>query len=133
MKPVENSDIAKLIVRLTCGALLFMHGSHSAVHGIDHIKSSVTANGLPEFIAYGNLIGEVVAPIFLENDDIKERDSDDLLFQEKLLACSQSNSLTVKGLPYHSKDIIPLVLLVPHLRAQVGNFSVSMLNVANVI
>ena len=61
----HNSDLSKLILRLTCGGLLFMHGSHSAIHGIQHVKDMVSAAGLPEFIAYGNLIGEGVAPIFL--------------------------------------------------------------------
>lgn len=60
-----NDDISRLIIRVTCGGLLFLHGSHSAVHGIDHIKRMVTDNGLPEFISYGNLIGEFVAPVFM--------------------------------------------------------------------
>jgi putative oxidoreductase len=62
---IGNEDIAKLIVRVTCGGLLFMHGSHSAFHGIDHVKRMVTDNRLPEFISYGNLIGEFIAPIFM--------------------------------------------------------------------
>jgi putative oxidoreductase len=61
----HNPDLAKLILRVTCGGLLILHGSNSAIHGIQHIKDMVRANGLPEFIAYGNLIGEVVAPIFM--------------------------------------------------------------------
>jgi len=60
-----NDNLMKLVVRLTCGGLLFLHGSHSAFHGIDHIKSSVANAGLPEFISYGNLIAEFVAPMFL--------------------------------------------------------------------
>lgn len=42
-----------------------LHGSNSAIHGIQHIKDMVKAVGLPEFVAYGNLIGEVVAPFFM--------------------------------------------------------------------
>ena len=42
-----------------------LHGSNSAIHGIQHVKDMVRNAGLPEFIAYGNLIGEVVAPLFL--------------------------------------------------------------------
>ena len=61
----HNTDLAKLIVRLTCGGLLILHGSHSAIYGIQHIKDMVRNAGLPEFISYGNLIGEVVAPLFL--------------------------------------------------------------------
>ena len=42
-----------------------MHGSNSAIHGIDHIREMVSRVGLPEFVAYGNLIGELIAPLFL--------------------------------------------------------------------
>jgi putative oxidoreductase len=58
-------DISKLFVRVTCGGLLFLHGSHSLFHGIDHIKRMVASSGLPEFISYGNYVGEVIAPILV--------------------------------------------------------------------
>lgn len=61
----HQPDLARLLLRLTCGALLLLHGSHSAIHGIQHIRDMVSRVGLPEFIAYGNLIGEVVAPLFM--------------------------------------------------------------------
>lgn len=61
----HHPDVAKLILRITCGGLLLLHGSHSAIYGIQHIKDMVNRVGLPEFIAYGNLIGEVVAPLFM--------------------------------------------------------------------
>jgi len=61
----HHPDLAKLILRVTCGGLLLLHGSHSAIHGIQHVKEMVSRAGLPEFIAYGNLVGEVVAPLFM--------------------------------------------------------------------
>jgi putative oxidoreductase len=61
----HHDDVGKLLVRVTCGGLLFLHGSHSAIHGIQHVKDMVTNSGLPEFISYGNLIGEFVAPLFM--------------------------------------------------------------------
>jgi len=61
----HHPDLAKLLLRLTCGGLLILHGSHSAIHGIQHVKDMVTRAGLPEFIAWGNLVGEVVAPLFM--------------------------------------------------------------------
>src|SRR5688500_16169104 len=63
--PFHNSDLAKLILRITCGGLLILHGSHSAIYGIQHVRDMVTRVGLPESIAYGNLVGEVVAPLFM--------------------------------------------------------------------
>lgn len=65
MPRFHNDDLAKLILRVTCGGLLILHGSHSAIHGIQHIKDMVRNVGLPEFVAYGNLIGEMVAPLFM--------------------------------------------------------------------
>lgn len=65
MRSFHNDDLSKLIVRVTCGALLLLHGSNSLIHGIDHVRRMVLAAGLPEFVAYGNLVGEVVAPLFM--------------------------------------------------------------------
>ncbi len=62
---MHNDHLAKLILRIACGGLLILHGSNSLMHGVDHIKSMVASVGLPEFLAYGNLIGEVVAPVFM--------------------------------------------------------------------
>jgi putative oxidoreductase len=61
----HHTDLAKFILRITCGGLLILHGSNSAIHGIQHVKDIVRNAGLPEFIAYGNLVGEVIAPIFM--------------------------------------------------------------------
>jgi putative oxidoreductase len=65
LKTLYNEDAAKLIVRITCGGLLLLHGSHSLIYGIDHVKTMLRDSGLPEFIAYGNLVGEVMAPVFM--------------------------------------------------------------------
>jgi putative oxidoreductase len=65
MSTSTNENIAKLLLRLTCGGLLLFHGSHKVFVEIQHVKDIVVAAGLPEFIAYGNLIGEFVAPIFI--------------------------------------------------------------------
>ena len=45
--------------------MLFLHGSHSLFHGIAHVRRMLADSGLPEFLSYGNYVGEVVAPIFL--------------------------------------------------------------------
>lgn len=65
MAKFQNDDLGKLIVRVTCAGLLIMHGSNSLLHGIQHIKDMVRNAGLPEFISYGNLVGEFVAPLFM--------------------------------------------------------------------
>ena len=65
MSPWQKDDLARLILRLTCGGILLFHGSYKVFHGIQHVEDMVTAAGLPRFFAYGNYVGEFVAPIFL--------------------------------------------------------------------
>jgi putative oxidoreductase len=58
-------DVGKLILRLTLGGLLILHGIHKIQHGIGGIEDLVTAKGLPGFVAYGVYVGEVLAPALL--------------------------------------------------------------------
>ncbi len=60
-----NQDLAKLLLRLTCGGILLFHGVHKVFVEIDHVKVIVKNAGLPEVLAYGNIVGEFVAPIFV--------------------------------------------------------------------
>jgi putative oxidoreductase len=61
----RNEDLAKLLLRITCAGLLLFHGSFKIYGDFQHIKDMVHAAGLPEFIAYGNFIGELIAPLFV--------------------------------------------------------------------
>ncbi len=45
--------------------MMLFHGIDKALHGIAYIKGLVTAQGLPEVLAYGVYVGEILAPIFL--------------------------------------------------------------------
>ncbi|MFP5506300.1 MAG: DoxX family protein [Gammaproteobacteria bacterium] len=58
-------DIAKLVLRLTLGILILLHGIAKLMHGIEPIQSMVTGAGLPSFFAYGVYVGEVLAPLLL--------------------------------------------------------------------
>jgi len=61
----QNSDIAKLVLRLSLGVLILFHGVHKLIHGIDGVKAMVNSAGLPELISYGVFVGELIAPIFI--------------------------------------------------------------------
>ena len=61
----NNPDFGKLTLRVGVGFLMLFHGFAKITGGIGFIKSMVVKNGLPEFLAYGVYIGEVVAPIML--------------------------------------------------------------------
>lgn len=62
---IYSSDFGKLLLRLTVGFLMLMHGYSKIVNGVGFIEGVVVDAGLPAFVAYGVYIGEVLAPILL--------------------------------------------------------------------
>ena len=44
---------------------MLLHGVSKLMHGLGPIEGMLVSSGLPAFIAYGVLIGEVVAPLFV--------------------------------------------------------------------
>jgi putative oxidoreductase len=60
-----NESIGKLILRLTLGGLILMHGIAKLTGGIGFIADAVTGAGLPAFFAYAVYLGEVVAALLL--------------------------------------------------------------------
>ena len=60
-----NADIAKLLLRLSVGGMMFLHGIHKVIHGIDGIKKMIVGAGLPEFFAFGVYVGELFMPLLI--------------------------------------------------------------------
>jgi putative oxidoreductase len=60
-----QEDTGKLILRLTLGILILLHGIAKITGGLDFITNTVTSAGLPAFVAYGAYVGEVLAPILV--------------------------------------------------------------------
>lgn len=66
MKALErNVDLGLLILRLSIGILMLLHGVSKLMHGAGFIEQVVVGAGLPSFIAYGVYLGEVIAPLFI--------------------------------------------------------------------
>jgi putative oxidoreductase len=63
--PSVWDDWGKLLLRLTVGVLLLMHGIAKMKSGVGWMAGPLGAAGLPFFIAYGAYIGEVLAPLLL--------------------------------------------------------------------
>ncbi|WP_417939507.1 DoxX family protein [Flavobacterium sp. RS13.1] len=59
----KNNDLGLLILRITISVLMFLHGISKFGGSLEFIKSMLTEKGIPEFIAYGVLVGEILAPI----------------------------------------------------------------------
>ncbi len=66
MKTLErNTDLGLLILRLSVGILMLLHGIAKLSHGAGMIEQMVEGAGLPSFIAYGVYVGEIIAPLFI--------------------------------------------------------------------
>ena len=58
-------NLGKLLLRLMLGGMMLFHGIDKALHGIGFIKGMMHTQGLPEALAYGVYVGEILAPIFI--------------------------------------------------------------------
>ena len=64
---MNNENAGKLILRLTVGLLMLFHGVAKLIHpdSLDFIRMGLSGLGLPELLAYGVYVGEVLAPLLL--------------------------------------------------------------------
>ena len=56
---------AFFILRWAVAGSLLLHGISKLIKGIGSIEGLVVSAGLPKFVAYGVLIGEVLAPLLV--------------------------------------------------------------------
>jgi putative oxidoreductase len=64
------SDIALqrpgvLLLRFTVAGLMLFHGVAKLQSGLGPIESLLSAAGLPQWFAYGVIVGEVIAPVMV--------------------------------------------------------------------
>jgi len=60
-----NESTGKLILRVTLGFLILLHGIGKLTHGIDWLDGALASAGLPGFFKYGVYVGEIVAPLLV--------------------------------------------------------------------
>ena len=65
MNQAVQQDLGKLILRVALGVLILLHGIAKLRFGLDPIAGMLQAHGLPNYLAYGALVGEVLAPLLL--------------------------------------------------------------------
>ncbi|WP_372609390.1 DoxX family protein [Halomonas sp.] len=65
LNALHNDALGKLILRLAVGGLMLFHGVAKLLNpgSLDWIGGMLQGYGLPSFLAYGVLIGEVIAPL----------------------------------------------------------------------
>jgi len=65
MNQAAMHDLGRLLLRIALGVLILLHGIAKLRGGMSGIEGMVVAQGLPAFLAYGVLVGEVLAPLML--------------------------------------------------------------------
>lgn len=65
MNDNTRADLGKLILRLALGAMMLLHGIAMLKGGVAGIVEMVEAQGMPGFLGYGVLVGEVLAPLMV--------------------------------------------------------------------
>lgn len=65
MNQAAMHDFGRLVLRVALGVLVLLHGISKLRYGLGPIEGMVEAYGMPGFVAYGALIGEVLAPLML--------------------------------------------------------------------
>ena len=62
---MNNPDIGKLVLRLTLGLLMLLHGINKLHSGVGWIAGELASHNLPGFLAYGVFVGELIAPLMV--------------------------------------------------------------------
>lgn len=60
-----KNDIGRMLIRLTIGGLMLVHGLNKLINGTDMVDQVLVNVGLPVFFSFGVIIAEVVAPVML--------------------------------------------------------------------
>jgi putative oxidoreductase len=63
--PAGSNDLGKLVLRVSLGVLILLHGIAKLTSGPAFIIGAVEKAGLPSVLAYGVYLGEVLAPVLL--------------------------------------------------------------------
>jgi putative oxidoreductase len=60
-----SEQFGKLLLRLGVGGLVLFHGAHRLLTGLDPVRDLLTSHKLPEVLAYGVYLGEIVGPVLI--------------------------------------------------------------------
>lgn len=65
--PFQSDALGKLILRLTVGVLMLFHGVHKIFNpgSLDFISKQLAGIDLPQALAYGVYLGEIIAPLMI--------------------------------------------------------------------
>jgi putative oxidoreductase len=61
----KNLNVGLLVLRITLGVLMLLHGIAKLTHDLSGINGLLESKGLPSFIAYGVYVGEIIVPLLI--------------------------------------------------------------------
>jgi putative oxidoreductase len=88
---------ALLILRLSLGIMMLLYGFFKLFNGVNEVGLMLTEKGLPYFISYGVIVGEVIAPLMII-----------IGYRTKIAAILLVFTMVVAILLAHSNDIFNL-------------------------
>ena len=64
---MKNQNLGILILRLSIGVMMLLHGIAKVTNGVEAIKTMLAEKGLSafSFVAYGVYVGEILAPLLI--------------------------------------------------------------------
>jgi putative oxidoreductase len=62
---VNNSDLGKLLLRISVGFMMLFHGVNKLQHGYGFVEQMLVKAGFPGYLSHGILVGELLAPLFM--------------------------------------------------------------------
>ena len=62
---LANDSLGKLLLRLVLGLVVLLHGIAKLRGGVEGITGMIEGMGLPGFLGYAVLVGEVLGPVLL--------------------------------------------------------------------
>lgn len=64
---LQSDELGKLTLRLTVGVLMLFHGVHKILNpsSLDFISKKIASFDLPQALAYGVYLGELIAPLMI--------------------------------------------------------------------
>lgn len=87
-------NLGKLVLRCSLGLMMLPHGISKLTNGVAGIAATLAAKGIPEFVAWGVIIGEVVASIFMI-----------LGYRTRIAAVVFAGNMLVATMLVHSNDL----------------------------
>ncbi len=61
----NNSDLGKLLLRVSLGTLMLFHGVNKIQHGYGFVESMLLKAKFPGYFSHGILVGELLAPLLM--------------------------------------------------------------------